>query len=74
MTGDEDRRARRRYWTMALARLGGASGAVFGLVLIARGGETPAKWIGLGLTLAALWVMAVVPRALAARWKSTGAP
>lgn len=74
MMDENDRRARRRYLMMALARLGGAAGAVFGLVLIARAGDGPVKWIGLALTLAALWVMAIVPRSLAARWKSPDEP
>ncbi len=68
----EDALARRRYLTMTVARIAGAGGAVFGIVILARAVEWPEKLIGGGLTLAALWMMAVVPRALARRWRSGG--
>lgn len=68
----EDALARRRYLTMTVARIAGAGGAVFGIVILARAAEWPEKLIGGGLTLAALWMMAVVPRALARRWRSGG--
>ncbi|MBX9859515.1 MAG: hypothetical protein K2Y20_08000 [Sphingomonas sp.] len=67
---DEDRTAQTRYYIMTLARISGAAGAVFGIVLLARAVEWPDQAIGLALTLASLFEMAVVPRALAARWKS----
>ena len=73
MTEDE-RIAQRRYLLMTLARIAGAGGAVFGIVLLARATEWPDKAIGLALTLASLWEMAVLPRALAARWKSKPEP
>lgn len=66
----EDALARRRYLTMTVARIAGAGGAVFGIVLLARASTLPDRLIGGGLTIAALWVMAVVPRALARRWRS----
>lgn len=67
---DDDQTARTRYLLMALARLAGAAGAVFGIVILARAVTLPDRLIGLGLTVAALWVMAVLPRSLAARWRS----
>lgn len=71
---DEDRTAQTRYYLMTLARIAGAAGAVFGIVLLGRAVDWPDKAIGLGLTLTSLWEMAVVPRALAARWKSKPEP
>ncbi|MBY0518965.1 MAG: hypothetical protein K2P79_00900 [Sphingomonas sp.] len=71
---EEDRTAQTRYYLMTLARIAGAGGAVFGIVILARAVDWPEKAIGLALTLAALWEMAVVPRALAARWKSKPEP
>lgn len=67
---EEDRTAQTRYYLMTLARIAGAGGAVFGIVLLARAVEWPERAIGVALTLASLWEMAIVPRALAARWKS----
>lgn len=69
MTEDE-RTARMRYLLMALSRLFGAAGAVMGLILMARGAALFDRLVGFGLTVSALWVMAVLPRALAARWRS----
>ena len=62
--------ARGRYFIIAGSRLAGAVGAVFGVVIAARATETLPKVIGVALVLSALWVMAVVPRALARRWRS----
>jgi len=62
--------ARGRFFLMAGARLAGLAGAAFGLVLAARASETPGKLLGIALVLAALWVVGVVPRALARRWRS----
>ncbi len=71
---DEDRTAQMRYYLMTLARISGAAGAVFGIVILGRAVDWPEKAIGLALTLASLWEMAVLPRALAARWKSKPEP
>ena len=64
--------ARRRWLALVLIRIGGAAGAVFGLALLARApdGAWPAKALGIAIVLAALWMMAIVPRALARRWRS----
>lgn len=71
---EQDRTAQTRYYLMTLARISGAAGAVFGIVLLARAVDWPEKAVGLALTLASLWEMAIVPRALAARWKSPPEP
>ena len=46
-------------------------GAVLGVLLIARAGTWPPKVLGVVIVLAALYMIAVVPRALAHRWRST---
>jgi hypothetical protein len=66
--------ARRRYYAMALARLAGAAGAVFGIVLSARAPTLGPKLLGVAIVLSALAMMAIVPRALAERWRSPPAP
>lgn len=71
---DDDRKAQTRYYLMTLARISGAAGAVFGIVLLARAVDWPDKTIALALTLVSLFEMAVLPRWLAARWKSPPAP
>ncbi|MBX9796994.1 hypothetical protein [Sphingomonas sp.] len=69
---EEDRLAQRRYFVMMIARLSGAAGAVFGIVLVARAVEWPDKAIGIALIIASLVEMAIVPLALARRWRSGG--
>lgn len=62
--------ARGRFFLIGLARLLGLAGVAFGVVLAARATETPTKLIAVALVLAAFWVLATVPRALARRWRS----
>lgn len=59
-----------RWLTIAAARLVATAGAVLGLILIARASTWPPKLIGTALVLSALFMMAVVPRALARRWRT----
>src|SRR3546814_7111147 len=66
----DPRIARNRYFAMTATRIAGAAGAVFGVVLIARAQGWPDKAIGVGIVLAALYMIATVPRALAHRWRS----
>lgn len=69
MTPD-DARARRRWFAMVAVQLAGTAGAVLGIVLVARAPDTPTKALGIALVLAALLVIAIVPRSLARRWRS----
>lgn len=69
-----DRLARNRYFTMTLARIAGAAGAVFGIVLLARATTIDAQVIGVGIVVSALVVMALVPRSLARRWRTPPQP
>ncbi len=68
MTDDE--LAKQRYFTIIAARLAGVAGAVFGLVLIGRADATRPKVGGVALVMAALVMIAVVPRSLAGRWRT----
>lgn len=67
---DPDATVRNRYLALVGARLGGAAGAVLGLVLIARADTVLPKVIGTMLVLSALLMIAIVPRALARRWRT----
>jgi drug/metabolite transporter (DMT)-like permease len=62
--------ARNRYFLMTGSRLLGVAGAMLGLVLIGRAVAMEQKLIGLALVLAAMLFIAVVPRALARRWRT----
>ncbi|MFV0625611.1 hypothetical protein ACBY01_16600 [Sphingomonas sp. ac-8] len=62
--------ARNRWLVLVLLRIAAAGGAVFGVVLLARAIAMPQKLLGVAIVLSALYVMAVVPRALAHRWRS----
>lgn len=61
---------RNRYFLMTGSRLLGVAGALLGLVLIGRAVAMEQKLIGLALVLAAMLFIAVVPRALARRWRT----
>lgn len=65
-----DTQARNRWFAIVAARIAATAGAVLGLVLIARALDWPTKLLGIAIVLAALYVMAVVPKALASRWRS----
>lgn len=69
MSGD-DAKARNRYFTLVAVRLIGAAGAVFGLVLLGRAIDLPTRLLGVAIVLSALAMMALVPRSLAARWRT----
>jgi len=60
-----------KHWLIIVcARLAATAGAVLGLILIARADMWVPKIIGTALVLSALFMMAVVPRALAQRWRT----
>jgi len=66
----EPDQARNRYFLMTGSRLLGVAGALLGLVLIGRAVAMEQKLIGLALVLAAMLFIAVIPRALARRWRT----
>lgn len=59
-----------RWAAITGVRLAGAAGAVFGVVLLARAVTTGQRLLGCAIVLAALWMIATVPRALARRWRT----
>ena len=59
-----------RYMTIVAARIAGSAGAVFGVVLLARAQAIAPKLLGVAIVIAALIMIATVPRALAARWQT----
>ncbi len=61
---------KRRWLTMTLTRLAGSTGAVFGLVLLGRAHTVGPKLLGAAIVLSALLMIAIVPRAMARRWRS----
>ncbi|WP_419807227.1 hypothetical protein [Sphingomonas sp.] len=62
--------ARRRWLAITLTRIAGTAGAVFGLVLAGRATTQPPQLLGIGIVLSALLMIAIVPRALAHRWRT----
>lgn len=62
--------ARNRWLAMVGTRIGSAAGAVLGVILLARAHDWATKILGVAIVVMALYVMAVVPLALAKRWSS----
>ncbi|MDF7773719.1 hypothetical protein P1X14_00540 [Sphingomonas sp. AOB5] len=69
MTEDEAL-ARKRYYMMTGVNLLGAAGAFFGLVLAGRSTDWYGQALGGAIVLSALYVMAVVPKAMAQKWRT----
>ena len=67
---DPEATVRNRYFALVGARLLGAAGALLGLVLIARSDAVVPKAIGTALVISAVLMIAIVPRALARRWRT----
>lgn len=66
----EDALARRRYYYMAGVNMIATAGAVFGLVIAGRGNDWSSSLLGGAIIISALYVMAVVPRAMARKWRT----
>ena len=67
---EEDRLARNRYYIICGVNLAATAGAVLGLLIAGRSVTTEHTLLGGALILASLYMMAVVPRSLARRWKT----
>lgn len=67
---DDDARSRNRYFALVAVRLIGSAGAVFGLVLLARAPGIVERVLGAAIVIAALAMIAIVPRSLAHRWRT----
>ncbi len=62
--------ARNRWFAIVAIRIVTAIGAVFGVVLLARATDTPLRLLAIAIVLSALYAMAILPRALAQKWRS----
>jgi len=69
MTPDETQ-ARNRYFAMAGVNLLAALGAVLGLLIAGRSHSWEMTMLGGAIILSSLYMMAVVPRAMARRWRT----
>lgn len=67
---DADRLAQKRYYMIMGTNLIATAGAVFGLVIAGRAHTTALTILGGAILLSSLYMMAVVPRALARRWRT----
>jgi hypothetical protein len=71
---DADRLARNRYFAITGVNLLATAGAVVGLLVAGRSNAWEGSVLGGAILLSALYVMAVVPRALARRWRTPDQP
>ncbi|MDH7971427.1 hypothetical protein QH494_04475 [Sphingomonas sp. AR_OL41] len=69
-----DSTARNRYLLIAGSRIIGSLGAILGIILLARAQDWPTKGLGVAIVLAALYMVATVPAALAHRWRTPPQP
>jgi hypothetical protein len=69
-----DQLARQRYFTMRAVELAGVAGAVFGLVIAGRSEAMALRLLGAAIILSALLMIAIVPRAMARRWRTPPNP
>lgn len=71
---DADRLARNRYFMIMAVNLVATAGAVLGLLVAGRSNQWETSVLGGAILLSALYVMAVVPRFLARRWRTPEQP
>ena len=66
--------ARNRYYAMTAVHIVATAGAVFGLVIAGRSETWGMSILGGAIVISSLYMMAVVPRAMARRWKTPTPP
>lgn len=66
----EESLARNRYYAMVGVNILATAGAVFGLVIAGRAQGWEMRALGGAIILSALYMMAVVPKAMARRWRT----
>ena len=71
---EEDRLARNRYFIIVGVNLAATAGAVLGLLIAGRSVTTEYTVLGCAVLLGSLYMMAVVPRWLARRWRTPPQP
>lgn len=62
--------ARNRYFLIVFANMALVAGAILGLLIIGRSNDLAPRLLGAAILFAALYCMAVVPRAMARRWRT----
>lgn len=67
---DAERLAAKRYYLIQAVNLTAVAGAVLGLLIAGRSVTNFHTMLGGALLLSSLYMMAVVPRAMAKRWKT----
>ncbi len=66
----DDATVRNRWLALVGSRLAGVAGALLGLVLVGRAVSTGQRVLGAAIILSALLMIAIVPAALARRWRT----
>jgi hypothetical protein len=69
-TNPTEIQARNRYYAMAGVNILATAGAVFGLLITGRSTTWEFTVLGGAIILSSLYMMAVVPRAMARRWRT----
>jgi hypothetical protein len=67
---DADRQARNRYFLMTGVNLLGTAGAVLGLLIAGRAKGYEMTLFGGTILMSSLYMMAVVPKSMARRWRT----
>ncbi|NYT40561.1 hypothetical protein HZY97_07320 [Sphingomonas sp. R-74633] len=67
---DAERLAMKRYYVIVGVNIIGTAGAVLGLLIAGRAHEYQMTLFGGTIIMSSLYIMAVVPRSLARRWKT----
>lgn len=67
---EAERLARKRYFVIVGVNMAATAGAVLGLLVAGRANSWPGTVLGGAILLSGLYVMAVVPRTLARRWRT----
>lgn len=62
--------ARNRYFLMVMSQILAVAGAVFGLVILGKADTMWMRLLGAAILISGLYCIAVVPRALARRWRT----
>ncbi|OYY69702.1 hypothetical protein [Sphingomonas sp. 28-63-12] len=71
---EPDSLSRQHYFMIVATRIAGAAGAAFGVVLLGRAHTLGPQILGVAIVLSAMTMMALVPRSLAARWRTPPQP
>jgi hypothetical protein len=69
-----ERLAQKRYYIIVAVNMIATAGAVLGLLIAGRAREYEMTLFGGAILLSSLYTMAVVPRALARRWRTPPQP